>query len=85
VSDRTSSIFARLVAVMLTMAVTLLLLVAGVFWFMAAPAVARPHNEVPRLIFGAHATLFVGLLLVMSAVVLTTHTVLKRMLQPFAG
>lgn len=41
--------------------------------------------NVPRAMQGAHATVLIVLLLVMTAVVLTAHTVLKRLLRPLRG
>jgi signal transduction histidine kinase len=160
------SVFAKLVAVMVTMAASLLLLVFGFFWFIVSPNVSTSIDRVleeqarsiaatspdletatrlgirfgfqvryegpggswstvtdlpaiddvhprrdrawgrifhgrhdyvvagpsggsylfawnaPRAMLRAHATLLIGLLLVMSAVVLTAHTVLKRLLRP---
>jgi signal transduction histidine kinase len=163
------SVFAKLVAVMVTMAASLLLLVGGFFWFIVSPIVSTsidrvleehartiaatspdmetatrlgsrlgfhvryegpagswstvpdlpaiddvPHRglqgwapllrrhhyyvvtgpdggsylfawNVPRAMQGAHLALLTLLLLVMTAVVLTAHTVLKRLLQPLRG
>jgi len=163
------SVFAKLVAVMVTMAASLLLIVGGFFWFIVSPTVGTsvdrvleeqvrtiaatsPNVEtatrlgarlglqvryegpdgswstasdvpgikevqqgrvpgwprvfhgrhyyivaganggvylfawnVPRAMLGAHATLLIGLLVVMTAVVLTAHTVLKRLLRPLRG
>jgi signal transduction histidine kinase len=163
------SVFAKLVAVMVTMAASLLLLVGGFFWFIVSPTVSTsidrvleeyartiaatspdvetatrlgsrlglqvryegpagnwstapdlpaiddvPHHglqgwapllrghhyyvvtgpdggsylfawDVPRAMQGAHVMLLMLLLVVMTAVVLTAHTVLKRLLQPLRG
>jgi signal transduction histidine kinase len=167
--DRPSSVFAKLVAVMLTMAASLLLLVGGFFWFIVSPVVSTSidrvleehartiaaispdvetarsfgarlgfqvryegpagswstapdlpaihdvqrlglkgwapllHKQhyyvargpdggsylfawtVPRSMQGVHLALLILLLLVMTAVVLTAHAVLKRLLQPLRG
>ncbi|MGH9162467.1 MAG: sensor histidine kinase [Vicinamibacteraceae bacterium] len=169
-SDRLhQSVFAKLVAIMVVMAASLLVLVGGFFWFIARPAVttsidrvleeqartiaatgpdveaatrlrarlgfqvryegpagtwstvsdlptiddvrqrrlrgwtrllhgrhyyivAAPDGgsylfawNVSRAMQGAHATLLILLLLVMTAVVVTAHTVLKRLLRPLRG
>jgi signal transduction histidine kinase len=44
--DRPSSVFAKLVAVMLTMAASLLLLVGGFFWFIVSPVVSTSIDRV---------------------------------------
>ena len=44
--DRRSSVFAKLVAVMVTMAATLLLLVGGFFWFIVSPMVSASIDRV---------------------------------------
>lgn len=41
--------------------------------------------NVPRAMVGAHFTLLIGLLLVMTAVVVTAHRVLRRLLRPLRG
>jgi signal transduction histidine kinase len=166
ISRPSTSVFGKLVAVMLTMAASLLILVGGFFWFVVSPTVSTsidrvledqartiaassPDGEtvrrlgarsglqvryegpagswatvddlpsiddvrqrklgrrlpllhgrhyymvagpdggsylfawdVPRGMQGAHAALLVLLLAVMTAVVLTAHTVLKRLLRP---
>jgi signal transduction histidine kinase len=166
VIDHRSSVFAKLVAVMVTMAASLLLLVGGFFWFIVSPTVSTSIDRVleehartvaatspdvetathlgtrlglqvryegpagswstapdlpairdvprrglqgwapflhgrhyyvvrgldggsylfawnvPRGMQGAHLALLILLLLVMTAVVLTAHTVLKRLLRP---
>src|SRR5262249_36137760 len=46
VIDRHSSVFAKLVAVMVTMAASLLLLVGGFFWFIVSPAVSTSIDRV---------------------------------------
>jgi signal transduction histidine kinase len=46
VIDRHSSVFAKLVAVMVTMAASLLLLVGGFFWLIISPAVSTSMNRV---------------------------------------
>src|SRR5215831_10793607 len=46
VIDRHSSVFAKLVAVMVTMAASLLLLVGGFFWFIISPAVGASIDRV---------------------------------------
>jgi signal transduction histidine kinase len=46
VFDRRSSVFAKLVAVMVTMAATLLLLVGGFFWFIVSPTVSASIDRV---------------------------------------
>jgi signal transduction histidine kinase len=170
VIDRPSSVFAKLVGVMVTMAASLLLLVGGFFWFIVSPTVntsidrvleehartiaaTSPDIEtasrlgtrlglqvryegptgswstvrdlpaiedvqhrglqrrwlpllhgrhyyvvtgpdggaylfawnVPRGMQGAHVALLILLLLVMTAVVLAAHTMLKRLLRPLRG
>jgi signal transduction histidine kinase len=169
VIERPSSVFAKLVAVMVTMAASLLLLVGAFFWFIVSPTVSTsidrvleehartiaatspdvetarrlgarldlqvryegprgtwstisdlPQIEnvreqgvrgwppllhgrhyyivagpdggtylfawnVPRAMQGAHLTLLIVLLLVMTLVVLTAHTVLRRLLRPLRG
>jgi signal transduction histidine kinase len=74
-----TSVFAKLVAIMVTMAACLVLLVTVFFWMIVSVSLNssghRMHNE-------AHAALLVVLLLVMVAVVLSAHLMLKRQLQP---
>jgi signal transduction histidine kinase len=45
-SERSSSVFAKLVAVMVTMAASLLLLVGGFFWFIVSPIVSTSIDRV---------------------------------------
>lgn len=72
------SVFARLVVVMAAMAFCLLLVVGGFFWFLGGPS----SSHGPMFFRGAHISLVTSLLIVISAVVLTAHTVLRRMLGP---
>lgn len=62
---------------MVTLAASLLLLVALFFWFVGGPA-----SHLPRAMQSAHAALLIMLLLIISAVVLSAHTVLRRLLGP---
>ena len=71
------SVFARLVVVMIVLTVSLLLLVAGFFWFIGGPA-----DHLPRAMQNAHAGLLILLLLIITAVVISAHTVLRRLLGP---
>lgn len=84
--DRPSSVFGKLVAVMVTMAVILLLLVGTFFWFVnpiVNPSMGPMLEEhTRRAMQDAHANLLVLLLVVMTGVVLTAHIVLKRLLRP---
>ena len=70
------SVFAKLVTIMVTMAACLLLLVSGFFWLIVSPSLNTGR------MYEAHVALLVVLLLVMAAVVLTGHAVLKRLLRP---
>jgi signal transduction histidine kinase len=72
------SVFSRLVIVMVAMALSLLVLVGGFFWFLQGPG----EHVTRRDLESAHATLLGLLLLVISTVVLSAHTVLKRLLGP---
>jgi signal transduction histidine kinase len=73
------SVFAKLMAIMVAMAACLVLLVTVFFWIIGSLISNtdghRTHDE-------AHVALFTGLLLVMGAVVLIAHTVLRRLLLP---
>lgn len=103
-----NSVFAKLLAIMVTMAACLLLLVTLFFWLVVAPlvnptihritqpevaehpATHAPSSPVTREpiaspangVHTAHAAALVVLLLIMVAVVLSAHAVLKRLLQP---
>jgi signal transduction histidine kinase len=76
------SVFAKLMAIMVAMAACLVLLVTVFFWMILSlvsnTAGHRTHDE-------AHVALFVVLLFVMGAVVLTAHAVLRRLLSPLRG
>ena len=72
------SVFAKLLAIMVTMAACLVLLVTGSFWMIVTLAVNPAIDQMHE----AHAAVFVVLLLVMGAVVLSAHAVLKRLLSP---
>lgn len=103
------SVFAKLLAIMVTMAACLLLLVSLFFWLAVGPlvnptihrmtqpeivghsATHAPSSSVahetttasnPNEVHAAHAALFVVLLLIMAAVVLSAHAVLERLLRP---
>jgi signal transduction histidine kinase len=71
-----ASVFAKLLATMVTMAASAVLLVSGFFWSIVSPTVngGRVHE--------AHAAFVVVLLLVLAAVGLTAHAALKRLLRP---
>ena len=73
------SVFAKLMAIMVAMAACLALLVTVFFWIIASLISNtdghRTHDE-------AHVVLFVGLLLMLGAIVLVAHTVLRRLLFP---
>jgi signal transduction histidine kinase len=73
------SVFAKLMAIMVAMAACLVLLVTVFFWIIASLISNtdrhQTHDE-------AHVALFLGLLLVMGAVVLIAHAVLRRLLLP---
>lgn len=103
-----NSVFAKLLAIMVTMAACLLLLVTLFFWLAVAPLVnptihqitqpevaghAATHTppppvaretvaSAPNRVHTAHAAALVALLLIMVAVVLSAHAVLKRLLHP---
>jgi signal transduction histidine kinase len=70
------SVFAKLVVTMAAMAACLLLIVTAFFWFIVSPTLStgRMHH--------AHVALVGVLLLVMAAVVLTAHAMLKGLLRP---
>jgi signal transduction histidine kinase len=72
------SVFSRLVIVMLTMALSLLVFVGGFFWFLKGPSGGMTHRDLEN----AHLTLLILLLLVIGGVVLSAHTVLRRLLGP---
>lgn len=90
------SVFARLMSVMAAMTATLLIVVGVFIWFVARPVLGWPLDRVleehARLIAetspdlsAAHATLLSLLLLLFAsivAIVLVTHRVLRRLLQP---
>lgn len=63
---------------MVVTAACLLVFVGGFFWFLSGPAGGMTHRDLE----GAHATLLVLLLLVISTVVFSAHTVLRRLLGP---
>lgn len=72
------SVFAKLVAIMLTMAASLLGMVAIFFWLVVTSnAVSVGHN-----LRAVHAALLALLLVFIAGVVFTTHLVLRRLLQP---
>jgi signal transduction histidine kinase len=73
------SIFAKLVAVMVTMAVCLLLLVSA-FWAVMTQELHPLFS--PELRAAAHRGLLVLVLVVIVGVVLTAHLVLRRLLRP---
>lgn len=102
------SVFAKLLAIMVTMAACLLLLVSMFFWLAVGPLLNTTIHRItqpqvaghsgthassssgtretiastPNDVHTAHAALLVVLLLIMAAVVLSAHAVLKRLLQP---
>ncbi|MEP7343867.1 MAG: HAMP domain-containing sensor histidine kinase, partial [Gemmatimonadaceae bacterium] len=71
------SVFARLVAVMMTLAVTLVVIVSSFFWLVVTRGV---HNQISFAT--AHYGLLLIFLLVVAGAVLSAHLVLKRLLQP---
>lgn len=71
------SIFARLVTIMLTMAVCLLILVSGFFWLVVTPEV---HSLID--LRRAHDGMLLLLLFVIVAVVLAAHLMLRHSLRP---
>ncbi len=72
-----SSVFGKLAAIMLAMALALMVITTGFFIALVEPTL---HGEIsPRV---AHEWLLVLSLLVMSGVVLTTQFVLRKMLRP---
>ena len=71
------SVFARLVAIMGTMAGSLLGMV-GIFFWLVVSSNAAPGRDAPAI----HVALLVLLLVFISGVVLTTHLVLRRLLRP---
>lgn len=73
------SVFAKLMAIMVAMAACLVLLVTVFFWIIAS---FISNNDGHQTHDEAHGVLFVGLLLVMGAVVLIAHAVLRRLLLP---
>ena len=72
------SVFAKLLAIMVTMAACLVLLVTGSFWMIVNLTLNSPVDQMHE----AHAAVFAVLLFVMGAVVLSAHAVLKRLLLP---
>ena len=72
------SVFARLMVIMVAMAVCLVLLVSGFFWILMTLRAAVPIDGMHE----AHAALFIVLLVVMGGIVVSAHSVLKRMLSP---
>jgi signal transduction histidine kinase len=81
VSDRQprtqSSVFAKLVGVMVTMAVALIFVMSAFFWLVLTP---RLHDQIS--VGTAHEGLLVVLVVVMLAVVLAAHMVLQHLLRP---
>jgi signal transduction histidine kinase len=74
---RESSVFGKLAAIMLAMALALMVITTGFFVALVEPTL---HGQIsPRV---AHEWLLVLSLLVMSGVVLTTQFVLQKMLRP---
>ena len=72
-----NSVFSRLVVVMIAMTLALVILVGGFFWFI------NPNEHFLHQYFkSAHALLLAILLLIISSVVLSAHTVLRRLLGP---
>ena len=72
-----SSVFGKLAAIMLAMALALMVITTGFFIALVEPTL---HGEIsPRV---AHEWLLVLSLLVMSGVVLTTQVVLQKLLRP---
>lgn len=73
-----TSVFAKLLVIMVTMAACLMLLVSGFFWMIVSLTLSTTTDRM----HAAHAALFVVLLIVMAAVVVSAHAVLKRLLWP---
>ena len=74
---RESSVFGKLAAIMLAMALALMVITTGFFVALVEPTL---HRQISPGV--AHAWLLVLSLLVMSGVVLTTQFVLQKMLRP---
>lgn len=72
------SVFAKLLAIMVAMAACLVLLVTGFFWMI----VSFTLDTTPDRMHQAHAGVLALLLIILIAVVLSAHAVLKRLLQP---
>jgi signal transduction histidine kinase len=80
------SVFAKLVAIMLAMAVSLLVLVGGFFLLYIVPASTHDFVwTVKERARTAHVVLLALLLLLVTAVVFATHVVLRQMLRPLRG
>jgi len=81
VSDRPprwrGSVFGKVVAVMVTMAASLMLLVTLFFWFVVTPTV---HEQISR--GTAHEGLLVMFLLVVLGVIVSAHLMLRHLLRP---
>src|SRR5206468_1530121 len=74
-----ASVFAKLLVTIVTIAACSVLIVSGFFWWIVSPTVDGGR------IHAAHAAFVVVLLLVLTAVVLTARTALKRLLQPLSA
>jgi len=72
-----SSVFGKLAAIMLAMALALMLITTGFFIALVQPTLHKQMSPIT-----AHAWLLVLSLLVMSGVVLTTQAVLTKLLRP---
>jgi signal transduction histidine kinase len=77
VARKRSSVFGKLAAIMLAMALALMIITTGFFVALVQPTL---HREISPGV--AHAWLLVLSLLVMSGVVLTTQAVLQKLLRP---
>lgn len=74
------TVFGKVVAIMVTMAICLLTMVSVFFAFVLQPLL-RGHALGPHAL-AAHGVLLVGLLLLMAGVILAAQIVLRRLLDP---
>ncbi len=72
------SVFARIVAIMVVLAASLMAVVAGFFMLYLNPHVARPVVPTDR----AHTIMLILLLLIIAAAAVAAHAVLRRLLRP---
>jgi signal transduction histidine kinase len=77
VRRKQSSVFGKLAAIMLSMAMALMIITTGFFVALVQPTI---HGQISK--GAAHAWLLVLSLAVMSSVVLTTQAVLQKLLRP---